>query len=92
MNNIEDDFCEANKDTISKIVEPIDAFGYYIEQKYNIKFDDEDIKMFEKLFNEAKPYVKKLLVEYIMQELLRSIKEDEMMLKSFKELDILSQT
>lgn len=92
MNNVEDDFCEANKDTISKIVESFDAFGHYIEQKYNIEFDDEDITMFEKLFNEARPYVRKLLVECLMQELLRSIKEDEMMLKSFKEPDILSQT
>lgn len=76
MNNIEDNFCEANKDTISKIVEPIDAFVYYIEQKYNINFGDEDIKMFEKQFNEAKPYVKKLLVECLMQELLRSVEDD----------------
>lgn len=76
MNNIEDDFCEANKDTLSKIVESFDTFGYYIEQKYNIEFDDEDKKMLEKLFNEAKPYVRKLLMECLRQELLRSVEDD----------------
>ena len=76
MNNIEDNFCEANKDTLSKIVESFDTFGYYIEQKYNIEFDDEDKKMFEKLFNEAKPYVRKLLMECLRQELLRSVEDD----------------